>query len=114
ERQLLVHHGQDAAVGRVNGNDGAVHVAESVNRCLAHDRIFTRGDVAIGHIVGIGTGGEALVIVLSPPVIADMPGGFRGVADATNGADPASLTGPAAVANSPAVAQPAHLSRRTR
>src|SRR5215472_7178367 len=51
QRQLLVDHGKDAAVRGVNGDDGAVHVAEGVNGGLANDGVFTFHGVAVGGVV---------------------------------------------------------------
>ena len=64
--QLLVDHGQNAAVGGVDDDGGAVHVAEGVDGGLADDGVFAGGDVA-GELVGggEGTGGEALVITMA-------------------------------------------------
>ena len=46
EGQLLVDHGQDAAVGGVDDHGGAVHVAQGVDGRLADDRIFAGRHVA--------------------------------------------------------------------
>jgi hypothetical protein len=40
ERQLLVDHGQDAAIGRIDDHGGAVHIAEGVDGGLAHHRVL--------------------------------------------------------------------------
>src|SRR5258707_8636376 len=60
ERQLLVDHGKNASAGGINGDDGSIHVAQSINGSLAHDGIFAFNDVAVGDVVGKGAGGEAL------------------------------------------------------
>src|SRR5215472_972426 len=65
ESQLLVHHGQDASAGRINGHDGAVHVAQSINGSLADRGIFARVAVAFGDVSGKGTGRKVLVV--APP-----------------------------------------------
>src|SRR4051794_22673518 len=51
ERQLLIDHGKNASAGGINGNDGTVHVAQSVDSGLAHYGIFTFNDVAVGVVV---------------------------------------------------------------
>ncbi len=65
ESQLLVDHGQDAAIGGVDDHRCAVHVAESVNGGLANDRVFA-GSHVFGHDVPMGkrAGRETLVIVM--------------------------------------------------
>ena len=50
ERQFLIDHGQDAAVGGVDDHGGAVHVAERVDGGLADDGVFAGGDVAGEHV----------------------------------------------------------------
>ena len=61
KRQLLVHHRENASVRRIDHDGGAVHVAQRVDRGLANNRIFTRGDVARKDIaLGKGTRSEAL------------------------------------------------------
>ena len=52
ERQLLVDHGKNASAGGINGDDGAVHVAQRINSGLAHHGIFTFNDVAVSNVVG--------------------------------------------------------------
>ena len=72
EGQLLVDHGQDAAVGGIDHHRGAVHVAEGVDGGLADDGIFAGDDVVAEDVaVGKGAGGEALVIMMA----ADAQGG---------------------------------------
>ena len=51
KRQFLVHHGQHAAAGGLDGEHGAVHVAQSVDGGLADDRIFAGGDIAVKAVV---------------------------------------------------------------
>ena len=53
ERELLVDHGENAAIGRIDGDDGAVHVAEGIHSGLANDGILTGGNVS-GSQIGIG------------------------------------------------------------
>ena len=65
KRHLLVDHGQDAATGRLDREHGAVHVAESINRSLSHDRVFARSHVAVGNILCVGTGGKAFVVMMA-------------------------------------------------
>src|SRR4051812_7004311 len=62
EGQILIDHGEDAAVGWIDDNGGAVHAVERVDGCLANDGVFTRGDVG-GEDVAFckRTSGEALV-----------------------------------------------------
>ncbi len=67
ERELLVDHGQDASAGGINGDDGAVHVAQSFNRGLAHDGIFAFNDVAVCIVVTKRVAGEALNIAMAQP-----------------------------------------------
>src|SRR5215470_12932099 len=62
ERKLLVDHRQDASTGRFDGDDGTVHVAKSINGCLANDWIFTGGDIAFSNFRCKGTRVETLVI----------------------------------------------------
>ena len=79
ESQLLIDHGQDAAVGGIDDHGGAVHVAERVDGCLADDGVFAGGDVAGEDVArGEGAGGEALVVVMAA-------GGERGTAGAGSG-----------------------------
>ena len=64
--QLLVHHGQNAPVRRVDHNRGAVHVAQGIDSRLAHHRIFARRIVAREDIAaGKRTGGEALIVAMA-------------------------------------------------
>ena len=67
--QLLVDHGQNAAVGGVDDHGRAVHVAQGVDGCLADDGVFAGGDVA-GELVGAGkgAGGKALVVMMAGAV----------------------------------------------
>ena len=66
EGQLLVDHGQDAAIGGVDDHGGAVHVAQGVDGGLADDGILAGGDVAGKDVAGgKGAGGEALVGVVT-------------------------------------------------
>ena len=66
ESQLLVDHGEDAAVRGVDDDSGAVHVAECVDGGLADDGVLTGGDVGGEEIAGgKGTGGEALVVAMA-------------------------------------------------
>ena len=66
KRQLLVDHGQNASVGGIDHDGGAVHVAQGVDRGLADDRIFAGGDVARKDIaLGKGTGGEPLEVTMT-------------------------------------------------
>src|ERR1051326_1404040 len=53
ERQLLVDHGKNASAGGINGDNGAVHVAQRINGGLAHNGIFTFNNVAVGVVVSI-------------------------------------------------------------
>ena len=63
--QLLVDHGQDAAVAGIDGNHRAIHVAQGIQRGFAHDRIFARGYIARRRIRGVGAGREALTIKMN-------------------------------------------------
>ena len=65
ERQLLVHHGQHASAGGLDGDHRAVHIAQSIDRRLAHDRIFPIGNIAASKAFGVGTHEKALVIAVS-------------------------------------------------
>ena len=56
QRQLLIHHRQDASAVGIDRDHRAVHIAQGFQRGRAHDRIFTRGDVAFHLIVGKRTG----------------------------------------------------------
>ncbi len=47
KRQLLVDHGQNAAIRWVDDHGRAVHVAERVDRGLTHHRIFAGRDVTL-------------------------------------------------------------------
>ena len=60
--QPLIHHGQNASAGRLNGNHGAIHVAKGFNCCSSNHRVFTAGTVAFRDVAGKRTHGEALVI----------------------------------------------------
>ena len=60
EGELLVDHGEDAAAGGVDGEGGAVHVAEGFNGGGANDWVFPGGDVSGGLAVSEGGGVEAL------------------------------------------------------
>ena len=46
ESQLLIDHGEDAAVGGIDDDGGAVHVAQGVDGSLTDDGVFSGGDVA--------------------------------------------------------------------
>ena len=99
KRQFLVHHGQHAAAGRLDGEHGAVHVAQCVDGGLADDRIFAGGDVAVAGVDSVGTGRESLVITVAaaytPAVTERGPGdramrtgqGFHALAGAWSFAD---------------------------
>ena len=66
ERQLLVDHGQDSAVGGIDDHGGAVHVAESVDCGLANYGVFACCYVAGKNVsTGKGAGGEALVVAMA-------------------------------------------------
>src|SRR5262249_51130119 len=65
ERQLLVDHGEDAPVRGVDGDHGAVHVAQGVNGGLADDGIFALDDVPVGEVVSEGVSGEALNVAMA-------------------------------------------------
>ncbi len=62
EGELLVDHGEDAAGRGVDGEGGAVHVAQGIEGGGADDGIFAGGDVAEGEVVGKGVSCEALVV----------------------------------------------------
>ena len=49
ERQLLVDHGQNAAVGGIDDHGGAVHVAQGVDGGLADHRILAGRHVALAN-----------------------------------------------------------------
>ena len=63
----LVDHGKNAAAGRLNGDYSAVQIAQRIDRCLAHDGIFTGDGIAFGDVLGKRTGGETLVVVVTAP-----------------------------------------------
>src|SRR5262249_28009116 len=65
QRQLLVDHGEDAAVRGVDGDHGAVHVAQGVNGGLADDGVFALDDVAIGDVVREGVPAEVLNVAMA-------------------------------------------------
>jgi hypothetical protein len=48
--QLLVDHGENAAVAGVDRDDGAVHIAERIDRRRADDRIFAPRNIGRGWI----------------------------------------------------------------
>src|SRR5579859_5970162 len=71
ERQILVHHRQNASIGRINRDHGAIHIAQSVNCRLTNDRIFAATDIPSGEIGhGKGISGEMLVIATMSARIA--------------------------------------------
>ena len=66
EGQLLVDHGQDAAVGGIDDHGGAVHVAQGVDGRLANHRVFAGRHVAGKDVsAGKGAGGKALVVAMA-------------------------------------------------
>src|ERR1700757_784219 len=65
ESQLLIHHGEDAATGGLNGDDRSIHIAECIDGGLAHDRLFACSAVAFGNVFSEGTGVEALVVAMT-------------------------------------------------
>ena len=69
QRELLVHHREHAAVLGVDGECGAVHVAERLDKGGADERVFAGGDVAEGDIVDVlreGGCGEVLDVAHLP------------------------------------------------
>ena len=74
--KLLIDHGQDAAIAGVDGYHGAIHVAQRIDRRLAHHGIFSRSHIALGDVrVSKRAGGEMLVrTVAHQNRAADMPG----------------------------------------
>ena len=66
ERQLLVHHRQNPAIARVNGDYGAIHVAQGVDCRLAHHWIFSSSDIALGDVVICeGARREAFIVAVA-------------------------------------------------
>ena len=66
KRQLLVDHGQNAAVRGIDDHGGAVHIAQRVDGRLAHHRIFAGRHVAGEDVAfGKGAGRKALVIMMT-------------------------------------------------
>ena len=64
QRQLLIHHRQNAPAVGIDRDNSAIHIAQRFHRRRAHDRVLTRGDVAFHLVVGERTGVEALVIMV--------------------------------------------------
>ena len=50
EGQLLVDHGQNAAIARVNRYSCAVHIAQGVDRGLAHHWIFSGSHISLSDV----------------------------------------------------------------
>src|SRR5581483_3266925 len=65
ERHLLIHHGQNAPAGGLDREDSTIHIAQCVDGRLTHNGIFTCSDVAVRNVIGVRTGVEVLVIVVS-------------------------------------------------
>jgi hypothetical protein len=62
EGQLLVDHGQNAAIARVNRHSCAVHIAQGVDRRLPYHWIFSGSHISLSNVrVGKRTGGKVLV-----------------------------------------------------
>ena len=64
ERQLLVHHRQDAAAFRIDGDHRAVHVPEGIDCGGTYNWIFSAGHVAQPLVCGERTCVEALCVAL--------------------------------------------------
>jgi len=64
ERQLLVDHGEHTPAGGLDRDHGAVHVAERIDRRLAHYRVLAFGEVAGGNALGKRAHVKALVIAV--------------------------------------------------
>ncbi len=65
ERQVLIHHGQDASIGRIDDYGGAVHIAEGLNGCSADGRVFAGGDIALSLAGDEGAGGKSLIRMMT-------------------------------------------------
>ena len=50
EGQLLIDHGQNAAIARVDGYGRAVHIAQGVDRGLAHHWIFSGSHISLSDV----------------------------------------------------------------
>ena len=80
ECQFLVDHRQNAATGGLDGDHGSVHVAQCVDGCFAHNRVFPGDDVAVAGVDSEGTGRESLVITVAAaytPAVAERGPGDR-------------------------------------
>src|SRR5579883_1543842 len=76
KRELLVHHGENASAGGLDGDNGSVHIAKRVNRSLTDNWVFTSGDIAFGDVSrGEGTGGKMLIVVMTAAMQAGAPHG---------------------------------------
>src|SRR5579872_2383094 len=72
ECKLLVHHGENASAGGLDGNYGSIHVAERINRGLTNHWIFAGGHVAFRDVIGHKrAGGKMFVIVMATSMQAD-------------------------------------------
>ena len=71
--QLLVHHRQHPSAGRLDRNHRAIHVAQRVNRRLAHDWIFTCRDVTLSDRVSKRTHVETFVVPVPPSPHRSVP-----------------------------------------
>ncbi len=75
ERQLLVHHGQDAPARGINHHGGPVHVAQRVDRSLPDYWILSGRDVTLKNVaLRERTGSEALVVTM---MAMDKNGGMQ-------------------------------------
>ena len=64
QRQLLIHHGENAATGWLDRHHGSIHVAQRIDGGLPHDRIFARNDIAFGYVFRERAGVEAFVVAM--------------------------------------------------
>ena len=63
--QLLIDHGENAAVCGIDDDGSAVHAAEGFDGSLTDDGVFSGGDVARANIAGEErVGSEVLVVVM--------------------------------------------------
>src|SRR5947199_305057 len=62
--ECCIRQARPIRTGGLDRGHGAVHVAQSLERCLANDRVFTGGDVAFKFVVDERTGGKPLMIAM--------------------------------------------------
>ena len=75
---MMIHHGKNAAIVGINHNDGAIHISQSRDGGLTHNRIFSGGNISRGLVLGVGAGRESLIVAMAvmPAVV-----GIRGAAN---------------------------------